>query len=137
MRTKTIIEPRYQETDQMGVIHHSVYPVWYEVGRVDFLKQVEYPYEKINALGVDLAVIDLHSTFIKPAHFGEKLTCHTWISHMSKLKLTLSYEIYNEDDVVINKGYSVHTWVDQHLKLVQVEKKYPELYQLFQSLIEA
>ena len=38
MRIKTKIIPRYQETDQMGVIHHSVYPVWYECGRTDFCK---------------------------------------------------------------------------------------------------
>ena len=49
MKHATIIHPRYQETDQMGIIHHSVYPVWYELGRVEFCNAIGVPFHEIEA----------------------------------------------------------------------------------------
>lgn len=131
MKTITIIEPRYQETDAMGVIHHSVYPVWYEVGRIDFLDETETPYKKINEMGYHMALIDLHVTYHKPAFFGEKVILHTWISEVTKAKVKISYEIYNLKDECINSGYSIHVFVNHELKLVNMSKENPKLYQLF------
>jgi acyl-CoA thioester hydrolase len=136
MRSITIIEPRYHETDQMGVIHHAVYPVWYEVGRVDFLDETNMPYTKINELGFHMALIDLQVSFIKPAFFGEKLELHTWVSEVTQARVKISYEIYNLKQELINQGSTTHVFVSEDLKMVNMKKKNPEIYQFFVDQIE-
>lgn len=136
MKTITIIDPRYHETDQMGVIHHAVYPVWYEVGRVDFLDETELPYVKLNTLGFHMALIDLQVSYIKPAFFGEKLELHTWISEVTQARVKISYEIYNQKQELINQGSTTHVFVDNDLKMVNMKKKNPEIYQFFSNQIE-
>ena len=133
MKSITIIEPRYHETDQMGVIHHAVYPVWYEVGRVDFLDETEMPYVKINEQGYHMALIDLHVNFIKPAFFGEKLELHTWVSEVTQARVKISYEMYNQKEELINQGSTTHVFVGEDLKIVNMKKKNPKLYVFFQN----
>ncbi len=53
------ITVRYAETDQMGVVHHAVYPVWFELARTDFMKQIGVSYAQIESLGVMLPVTDI------------------------------------------------------------------------------
>ena len=135
MKTVTIIKPRYQETDQMGVIHHSVYPVWYEVGRVDYLEQIGMPYEEINQMGYHMAIIEMGSTFKKPAFFGKPVFLHTSLVESSKVKLKLIYEMYNENDELIHEGFTVLVWLNKELKPINIAKENIQLYQLFNSLL--
>jgi acyl-CoA thioester hydrolase len=136
VKSISIINPRYQETDAMGVIHHSVYPVWYEVGRIDYLDETELPYKKINELGYHLALIDLQVSYKKPAHFGDTLELYTWIANVTRTKVTICYEIYNQKEELINTGSTTHVFVDNDLKLVNMSKANPKIYQLFEDSIE-
>jgi len=131
MKVVSIIKPRYQETDQMGVIHHSVYPVWYEVGRVDYLEQMGMPYQDINEMGFHMAIIEMGSVFKKPAFFGTEVFVHTSLVEMSRIKMRLNYEMYNSNDELIHEGFTVLVWLNKDLKPVNIQKENPKLYQLF------
>ena len=136
MKSITIIEPRYHETDAMGIIHHAVYPVWYEVGRVDFLDETKTSYKDINDLGYHMALTDLHVKFTKPARFGEKYQLFTWIGDMTKMRVKICYEIYNMNDELINHGYTTHVFLSSDLKLVNIAKENPNIHQMFTELVE-
>ena len=125
------IEPRYQETDQMGIIHHSVYPIWYEMGRVKFCDDIGFPFQKIEALGVGLAMVHMESTFLKPAHFGSPLVMETRLTHFTRVRMTFNYEIYDHHHEMIHSGKSHLVWVAKDLKPVNILKTQPDLYQLF------
>ncbi len=127
------IHPRYQETDQMGIIHHSVYPIWYEMGRVEFCDVLGLPFHKIEELGLRLAILSVHSEFIKSARFGEVYQLITEITELSKVRMMFTYTIYNADKELIHQGYTEVVWLNQALRPVNLQKLYPEVYQIFES----
>ncbi len=135
MVSKTTILPRYQETDQMGVIHHSVYPVWYEVGRVKFLEDLGETYQSINDKGLHLAVIDLESKYHQTTRFSDIITLYTSIEFASKLKVKMNYKLYNQHQELINSGSTTHVWLDANYKLVNIQKYDQKLYELFTKAI--
>lgn len=129
MKVTTKINPRYVETDQMGVIHHSVYPIWYEVGRVDFCDQNGMTFSKIDQ-ELSLAVLQVSSVYKTPARFGDQLELTTKIRSFSKVKIEFEYEIKNQNGDIINFGTTEHCWLNKEFKPVNLEKYRPDLYQL-------
>ncbi|PKK99178.1 MAG: 4-hydroxybenzoyl-CoA thioesterase [Tenericutes bacterium HGW-Tenericutes-2] len=131
MKSLITIEPRYQETDQMGVIHHSVYAVWFEMGRVKYCDDIGFPFKKIEDSGLRLAMIDLRSIYKKPALFGNQYKQYTYLIDFSRIRMTFRYEIYNEKDELIHVGESVLVWLDTNLRPTNVLKSNKQIYDLF------
>ena len=71
---ETKITVRYAETDQMGVAHHSVYAVWYEVARTEFAKKYIIPYSEAEKIGIMMPVAELTSKYYKSAFYEDELT---------------------------------------------------------------
>ncbi len=137
MKSLLTIEPRYQETDQMGIIHHSVYPVWYEMGRVKFCDDMAFPFKKIEALGVGLAMVHMESNFLKPAYFGSPLFMETKLIKFTRVRMTFHYEIYDSYGEMIHHGQSHLVWVGKDLKPINMLKVQPDLYELFMKQVES
>jgi len=131
MKSLITIDPRYQETDQMGVIHHSVYAVWFEMGRVKYCDDIGLPFKEIEDSGLRLAMIDLRSIYKKPALFGYKYKQYTYLVDFSRIRMTFRYEIYNENDELIHIGESVLVWLDENLRPTNVLKSNKNIYDLF------
>ncbi|MFP4286915.1 MAG: acyl-CoA thioesterase [Candidatus Izemoplasmataceae bacterium] len=130
MISQLTITPRYQETDKMGIIHHSVYPIWYEAGRVKFCEDIGMPFDKIEKEGLYQALIDLKVHYIKSARFNEPLIQTTYIKSMTKLKLTFGYEIRNQEGDLINEGETMLVWLTHELKPLNLAKHHPHIYNL-------
>ncbi len=136
MISKHVIIPRYQETDQMGVIHHSNYPIWFEEGRVRFCDAINLPFDKIEALGLRQAMIDMHCRFLRPAYFNRPLTLHTFITEVGKVRLTFEYALYNEAHECIHVGKTRLAWLDENLKPLNLAKSHPDLYTMLRAHTE-
>ena len=67
MQAETKIITRYSETDQMGIVHHSNYAVWFEAGRTDFFKKVGFSYKEIEGRGILLPLYEMNCKFKSPA----------------------------------------------------------------------
>ncbi|WP_337845108.1 thioesterase family protein [Thermus sp.] len=93
MESLTRIKVRYAETDQMGVVHHSVYAVYLEAARVDFLEGVGLPYHEVEAKGVFFPVVELSLTFRAPARFGEEVLVRTRLAELSSRALRFAYRV--------------------------------------------
>jgi acyl-CoA thioester hydrolase len=137
MKSYTTIEPRFVETDQMGIIHHSVYPTWYEVGRVKFCEDIGMPFHDIVAHHVHMALTHVEVDYHKPARFGEILKVQTTLKSMTKVRMIFTYEITNEHGEIINTGSTTLVWLDESLRPINIYKVHPHMYDLFQKAVSS
>jgi acyl-CoA thioester hydrolase len=124
----TTIETRFPECDKMGVVHHAVYPVWYEIARMDFLKEVGFSYADSREFSVDPAMVDLHLSYKLSASYPETLTIETRLLELAPKKLKLGYEIKNRDGAVVNTAESLHIWV-RGGRSYDLQENLPEVYE--------
>lgn len=126
----TNITVRYAETDKMGVVHHSVYAIWYEEARTNFIKSLGISYSQIESLGIMLPLADLSSKYIKPVFYEDLLSIHTKIKTLTSVKIQFEYKIFNKDNILINTGITTHPFVNSDFKLINLKKHNPEIYNL-------
>ncbi|ULR41710.1 thioesterase family protein [Thermus sp. NEB1569] len=107
MESETRIKVRYAETDQMGVVHHSVYAVYLEAARVEFLEKAGLPYHRVEARGVFFPVVELGLTFRVPARFGEEVLVRTRLAHLSRRDLLFRYRVEREG-TLLAEGFTRH-----------------------------
>jgi len=93
---KMQFKTRYAETDQMGYIHHSIYPQYYEMGRISYMHQVGIDYKQMEKDGYILPVYTLFSKYFIPLTFDEQISLHTYVKFLKGVRLSFGYEIYNE-----------------------------------------
>jgi acyl-CoA thioester hydrolase len=128
----TPLTVRYAETDRMGIVHHANYPVWYEVGRTEFIEKCGITYSEIEAKGILLPLLELKCKYISSSTYEDKIIVRTSIKSYSKTRLNFYYEVFKEQDMKkpINIGETIHVWTNINLKPLNLEKHYPELYSL-------
>ncbi|OHB64736.1 MAG: hypothetical protein A2168_09245 [Planctomycetes bacterium RBG_13_50_24] len=122
------IVPRYAETDKGGVVHHSVYPVWLEMGRTELLRANGVAYKDLEAAGVFFVVARLNIKFRRPAQYDEKLLLETVCSAVSAAKVEHVYKLTRSGDgLILAEGSSVLACVNEEGKVRRVpEFMYPE-----------
>lgn len=133
---ETEIRVRYSETDQMGIVHHSRYYPWFEVGRTEMFEALGYSYRRMEEEGLLLPLVESHCKYIKGAKYSDVLIISTRIESFNGVKIVFAYDVYKKDDnVLIAKGSTVHAVVDSQFRLVNVKKSNPKLYELIQAQI--
>ncbi|HAA25851.1 MAG TPA: 4-hydroxybenzoyl-CoA thioesterase [Ruminiclostridium sp.] len=131
MLSQTEIIVRYQETDQMGVVHHSVYPVWFECGRTDLIKKAGITYDQMEKDGVMLPLLDLKCRFASPCFYGDTVIVKTGVKDIKPTRITFFYEVFRKGSVKpAASGETEHVWANRQLKPVNMKKYRPDLYQL-------
>jgi acyl-CoA thioester hydrolase len=136
MVSKTIIIPRYAETDQMGVIHHSVYPIYFEQGRVNYCEELGFPFHEIESRGIGQAILNINLNYLFPARFGDKLTLETRLTTLTKIKTEFSYRLYNQDNVLLNEGTTLLVWLNKDFKPTNIAKSHPDIYEALVKCLE-
>jgi acyl-CoA thioester hydrolase len=102
---ETQIRIHYALTDQMGVVYHGHYAQFYEIGRAEWLRKLHYTYKDIEALGIIMPVVDIHSRFLRPARYEDLITVRTTLKELPlHHKIVFHHEIYNEKEVLLNTG---------------------------------
>lgn len=100
-RNKRVIETsfrvRFAETDQMGIVHHSVYAVWLEEGRSEWSRQAGMPYSEFDKAGFSLAVTELRLRYMTPARYDDLVTVRTWIEELGSRGMIHHYEVINAE----------------------------------------
>ena len=107
MESLTELRVRYAETDAMGIVHHATYPVWMELGRSDFLRQLGQSYAEWEARGVRLVVNEIRVRFRAPARYDELVQVRTRIPEAGRRRMVFSYRI-EQDGVLLADGESIH-----------------------------
>ncbi len=103
--TETSIRIHYALTDQMGVVYHGHYAQFYEIGRTEAIRSLGYTYKDIEAIGIIMPVVDIHSKFLRPAKYDDLITVKTTLRELPlHHKIVFHSEIYNEHDELLNVG---------------------------------
>jgi len=117
---------RYAETDQMGVVYHSNYVVWFEVGRVEMLRQLGFTYRDMEKLDdVHIAVADVSCRYKAPAMYDDVITIRTRLVKVRGSVLHFGYQILRTDDCkLLAEGETVHIVVDSKFQRMSLPEKY-------------
>jgi len=109
---QTQIRVRYSETDQMRVVYHGNYAQYFEIGRVEWLRNKGISYKWMEDNGIMLPVVSLTMNYKKPARYDELLTLKTILKNRTSVKIEFDYELYNESDELLTTGNSILVFVD-------------------------
>ena len=104
------VRVRYAETDQMGVVYHANYLVWFEVGRVELIRALGIAYKQMEIEDdCHIVVVDAHCRFMKSAKYDDVLKIRTRISDTQNRTISFSYEVLREsDNQILASGETVH-----------------------------
>jgi acyl-CoA thioester hydrolase len=103
------VRVRYAETDQMGVVYHANYLIWFEVGRVELIRALGIEYKTMEiADDCHIVVAEAHCRYLYPAHYDEPLRIRTRIAEAKNRTIRFSYEIFRADDRLLATGETVH-----------------------------
>lgn len=137
MISSTKIVPRYAETDQMGIVHHSVYAIWYEQARTELFNKIGLRYEEIEKEGIMTPLVELNCKYKIPAYYNQEVDIRTKIVKMTPVKFIVEYNIYNKEEKLINTGSTTLAWADaKTFKIINIQKEKPEVYNKLLSLVE-
>ncbi|MCX7833473.1 MAG: acyl-CoA thioesterase [Ignavibacteria bacterium] len=100
----------YAHTDMMGVIYYAKYFEYFEAGRNDLLRNLNYPYSLLEQKGYALPVIETSCRFFLPGKYDQLLKIVTMMKNVPSVRLKLDYEIYNENTLLVS-GYTIHSFV--------------------------
>lgn len=140
MHSRTKLSVRYAETDQMGIAHHSVYPIWFEVGRTDYVKMFDMTYTKMEEAGVMMPLTDLTCHYTFPAKYEDNLIIRTKVLTLSAARISFTYTVkrINEDQSETELAYGVteHGFIDKTtFKPLNVKKRLPKLYEKIKATL--
>ena len=107
----TEIRARFAETDAQGIVHNSVYLVWFELARVEYLERYAGGYQSLRERGVEALVTETHVRYREPTHFDERLTVRTSCRDVRGARFRFVYEVVR-DGTTIADGETAHACVD-------------------------
>ena len=103
---------RYAETDQMGVVHHSVYLVWFELARTRHCLETGFHYADIEELGYYLVVTGAEMRLLRGAAYGQIVAVSCWLERLQSRALRFAYEV-EQEGVILGRGATEHVWVER------------------------
>jgi acyl-CoA thioester hydrolase len=111
VRAETEIEVRYAETDQMGVVHHANYVVWFELARTRLCALSGFHYADIEKMGYLLMVTGVEVSYRRPARYGDRVRVVCWGDRLASRALRFAYEVRNGGELLVT-GATDHVWVE-------------------------
>jgi acyl-CoA thioester hydrolase len=123
------VRVRYAETDQMGVVYHANYFVWFEVGRVELMRQHGLDYKKMETEeGCSIAVVEATARYKGPARYDDELIVETRVLTLRGPLIRFGYRILRANDrQLLCDGETVHVAVGRDMKPRKVPKKYAQI----------
>ena len=106
------VRVRYGETDQMGVVYHGSYVPYFEIGRVEWLRNKGISYKELEESGIALPIVSMHLNYKKPARYDDLLTVITKFKSQSSVKVEFDCEIRSENDELLTTAHFILVFVD-------------------------
>jgi acyl-CoA thioester hydrolase len=132
--TETTIEVRYPDLDPMGIVHHAVYPIWYEVARMELLQAAGFPWSLQHEKGIDPVMVNLTLDYAAPVSYPCTVTIRSAIIQAEPKKLKIRYECFVGEQCV-NRATSFHIWC-RDMKSLALDQAEPAIYQGLRAALE-
>lgn len=120
--TTTSLRVRFCETDLMGIVHHATYLVYFEAGRVEWLRRRGITYAEWTARGVQVPVASAELQYRAPSRFDDVLAIETTLTKLRSVSLDYTYRI-RRDDTLIAEGFTRLACIDMSHKLLRIPEE--------------
>jgi len=107
------IRVRYGETDQMGYCYYGNYAQFYEVGRVEALRNLGFSYRSLEESGIMLPVLEFKIKYHKPAFYDDLLRVKTTVHEIKGARMLFTYEMFNEKNELLNTGETTLVFISK------------------------
>jgi acyl-CoA thioester hydrolase len=126
---ETELQVRYAETDQMGVVHHANYLIWFELGRTNICKAKGFSYRDMEEQDDSLMIVaEVYCRYKSPAYYDDKLTVLTKVEEVRSRTVRFLYQIVRPvDNTLLVEGESLHIFTDKQKRVRTLPEKYREL----------
>jgi len=123
---ETRLRVRYAETDQMGVVYHSNHLIWFEVGRVELMRQMGFSYRDMEEHDERfIAVAEAKCRYCAPVHYDEEVVVRTRLKNVRKSVVVFGYELVRADNgTLLAEGETTHIVTDTDMKVAELPEKY-------------
>jgi acyl-CoA thioester hydrolase len=111
--SESTIRVRYGETDQMGYCYYGNYAQFYEVGRVEALRNLGFSYRSLEESGIMLPVLEFKINYHKPAFYDDLLKVKTTVHEIKGARMFFTYEMFNEKNELVNSGETTLVFISK------------------------
>lgn len=126
---ETRIRVRYAETDQMGVVYHSNHFIWFEVGRVELLRQLGFSYKEMETSDdCFIAVVDARCRYRAPVRYDDEVVVRTYLKHVRDKVIHFGYELLGAEGKLLAEGETTHIVADAQMKPRRLPDKYIKVF---------
>lgn len=127
---ETKLRVRYAETDQMGVVYHANHLIWFEVGRVELMRQMGFSYRDMERDdGRFIAVVDVKCRYKAPVHYDEEVLVRTKLKAVRETVIIFEYELTRaETGALLAQGETTHIVTDSEMKAASLPQKYLQVF---------
>jgi acyl-CoA thioester hydrolase len=128
--SETRIRVRYAETDQMGVVYHSNYFIWFEVGRVELMRQLGFTYKEMEREdGCYIAVVDARCRYKAPARYDDEIIIRTHLKNVRESLIHFGYEALRaSDSMLLAEGETTHIVINSQMMRRPIPEKYMTVF---------
>jgi len=128
--SEVAVRVRYAETDQMGVVYHANYFIWFEVGRVEFLRDLGFSYREMEQEdGCHIAVVDARCRYKAPARYDDELMVRTHLKNVRESLVHFGYELVRSvDGLLLAEAETTHVVIDREMKKTAIPEKYMQVF---------
>jgi acyl-CoA thioester hydrolase len=111
--SKTKVRVRYSETDMMGYCYYGNYATYFEVARVEAIRQLGFSYKQMEDDGVALPVLEFSIKYFKPAFYDDELTIETSVIEVPNVRIHFTYKTFNSEGIQINEAKTSLVFIDK------------------------
>ncbi|MCU1310374.1 MAG: thioesterase superfamily protein [Candidatus Angelobacter sp.] len=124
------VRVRYAETDKMGVVYHSNFIVWFEVGRVELLRQLGFSYRDMELQDdCHIAVVDVRCRYKSPAYYDDELVIRTRLKNLRGSLMVFDYQVQRlSDETLLAEGETTHLVVNAKMEKTMLPEKYVKAF---------
>ena len=132
---ETKLKVRYVETDQMGIVHHSNYYAWFELGRGEFITKLGMNYRQMEESGILMPIMETYCKYYEGAKYEDDLIIKTYIDEVTPVKVIFNYDVIREkDEKLLAKGRTTQTFVNNSFRIINLKKTHHDLWEKMQNL---
>jgi acyl-CoA thioester hydrolase len=127
---ETRVRVRYAETDQMGVVYHANHFIWFEIGRVELLRQLGFSYKEMEENdNLFIAVVDARCRYKFPARYDDEILVRTWLKNIRESVIHFGYELLRASDgTPLAEGETTHIVADAQMRKTVLPEKYMAVF---------
>jgi acyl-CoA thioester hydrolase len=111
----------YADTDALGIVYHTNYIRWFEIGRTELFRDMGILYTEVEAAGYNLPLTQVYCHYLFPAHYDDIILVETEIEYLKRASMKFTYRIWDEERrKVLTEGYTVHACTDRDGRIIRI-----------------